>query len=150
MNLSEILSPERINLDLKATTKAEVLREMAKLLKLSPAAQKNLMTTLLAREELGSTGVGNGIAIPHCRSLIVSELVVAVGRSKSGVSFQSMDNKKANLFFLIVASPVRDPNQYHIALAKIAQVASRLSKDKRLKSIKQRKQFLDLIRELEE
>ena len=150
MKLSEILSPERVNLDLRATTKAEVLRELVKLLKLSCPAQKNLTSTLLSREELGSTGVGNGIAIPHCRSLIVSELVVAVGRSRSGINFQSMDGKRASLFFLIVASPVGDPSQYLIALGKIAQVASRLSKDKRLKTVKQRKQFLELVKELEE
>lgn len=150
MKLSDILSPEHVNLDLRATTKAAVLRELVKLLKISAPAQKNLTSTLLAREELGSTGVGDGIAIPHCRSLIVSELVVAVGRSKSGINFQSMDGKRANLFFLIVASPVGDPTKYLIALGKIAQVAGRLSKDKRLKSVKQRKQFLELVKELEE
>jgi mannitol/fructose-specific phosphotransferase system IIA component (Ntr-type) len=150
MKLSEILSPERVNLDLKAKTKAEVLRELVKLLRLSAPAQRNLTSTLLAREELGSTGVGEGIAIPHCRSLIVSELVVAVGRSRTGINFQSMDSKRANLFFLIVASPVGDPSQYLIALGKIAQVASRLAKDKRLKTVKQRKQFLDLVKEHEE
>jgi mannitol/fructose-specific phosphotransferase system IIA component (Ntr-type) len=149
MKLSEILSPERVNLDLRATSKAAVCRELVKLLKLSVPAQKSLTSTLLAREELGSTGVGNGIAIPHCRSLIVSELAVAVGRSKTGVNFQSMDGKRASLFFLIVAPPVGDPSQYLIALGKIAQVAGRLSKDKRLKSVKQRKHFLELIKEHE-
>ncbi|HVP57368.1 MAG TPA: PTS sugar transporter subunit IIA [bacterium] len=149
MKLSGILSPERINLDLKATTKEGVLRELVKLLKLSSAAQKNLLATLTSREELGSTGVGNGIAIPHCRSLVVSELVVAIARSKTGINFQSMDGKRAYLFFLIVAPPIGDPSQYLIALGKVAQVASQISKDKRMKDIKQRKQLMDLVAELE-
>ncbi|MFH1220857.1 MAG: PTS sugar transporter subunit IIA [Candidatus Eisenbacteria bacterium] len=150
MKLSEILSPERINLDVKATTKDGVLKELVKLLKLSTPAKKNLIATLVAREELGSTGVGNGIAIPHCRSLVVSELVIVVGRSKKGINYQSMDRKRANLFFLIVAPPLGDPGRYLIALGKIAQVAGLICGDKRAKDIKQRKQFLDLVKELEE
>jgi mannitol/fructose-specific phosphotransferase system IIA component (Ntr-type) len=116
---------------------------------LSTAAQKSLLTTLVSREELGSTGVGNGIAIPHCRSLVVGELVVAIGRSRTGVSFQSMDGKRAYLFFLIVAPPLGDPSRYLIALGKVAQVASKISKDKRIKDLKQRKQAVDLVVELE-
>jgi mannitol/fructose-specific phosphotransferase system IIA component (Ntr-type) len=149
MKISEILSPERINLDLKATTKEGVLRELVKLLKLSTAAQKSLLATLITREELGSTGVGSGIAIPHCRSLVAGELVVAIGRSRTGVNFRSMDGKRAYLFFLIVAPPLGDPSQYLIALGKVAQAASRISKDKRVKDFKQRKQFMDLVAELE-
>ena len=150
MKLSHILKPERVSLDLRATTKQGILRELVKLLDLSTPAQKNLLSTLVAREDLGSTGVGNGIAIPHCRSLVVGDLVVAVGRSKAGVNFQSMDGKRAYLFFLIVAPPVGDPSQYLIALGKVAQAASRISKDKRVKGLKQRKQFMDLVKELEE
>jgi mannitol/fructose-specific phosphotransferase system IIA component (Ntr-type) len=149
MKLAEIVSPERINLDLKATTKEGVLRELVKLLKLSAAAQKSLLATLVSREDLGSTGVGNGIAIPHCRSLVAGELVVAIGRSRTGVNFQSMDGKRAYLFFLIVAPPLGDPSRYLIALGKVAQVASQISKDKRIKDLKQRKQFMDLVVELE-
>jgi mannitol/fructose-specific phosphotransferase system IIA component (Ntr-type) len=150
MKLSEILNQDHISLDIKAAKKEDVLREMVKLLGLSSAAQRNLATTLAAREDLGSTGVGNGIAIPHCRSLVVGELMVAIGRSKAGVSFQSMDGKRANLFFLIVAPPSGDPSEYLIALGKVAQVAGRLAKDKRLKVVKQRKQLMDIIKELEE
>jgi mannitol/fructose-specific phosphotransferase system IIA component (Ntr-type) len=150
MKLSDILDQDHISLDIKATKKEDVLREMVKLLGLSSAAQKNLATTLASREALGSTGVGNGIAIPHCRSLVVGELMVAIGKSKTGVNFQSMDGKRANLFFLIVAPPSGDPSEYLIALGKVAQVAGRLAKDKRLKAVKQRKQMLDIIKELEE
>lgn len=149
MKLSEIVSPERVNLELRGTTKESVLKELVKLLKLSPSAQKTLLSTLITREDLGSTGVGGGIAIPHCRSLVAGDLMVAIGRSKAGVNFQSMDGKRAYLFFLIVAPPLGDPSQYLIALGKIAQVASEIAKDKRTKTVKQRKQFIELIQELE-
>jgi len=150
MKLSETLILENISLDLKSTTKDGVLQELVSLLDLTPAAKKNLLSTLRAREELGSTGVGDGIAIPHCRSLVVRDLVIAVGRSKKGINFQSMDGKRANLFFLIVAPPVGDPSLYLIALGRVASVASAVAKDKRIKDVKQRKQFLDLVKELEE
>jgi mannitol/fructose-specific phosphotransferase system IIA component (Ntr-type) len=150
MKLSEKLSQDRISLDIRSTSKDGVLKELVKLLDLSSGAQKSLASTLASREDLGSTGVGNGIAIPHCRSLVVGELMVAIGRSKTGVNFQSMDGKRANLFFLIVAPPSGDPSEYLIALGKIALVAGRLAKDKRLKTVKQRKQMLDIIKELEE
>jgi len=150
MKLSETLIVENISLDLKSATKDGILQELVNLLDLKPAAKKNLISTLRAREELGSTGVGDGIAIPHCRSLVVSELVIAVGRSKKGVNFQSMDGKRANLFFLIVAPPVGDPSQYLIALGRVASVASAMSRDKRIKDVKQRKQFMELVKELEE
>ena len=149
MKLSELVTVKRINLDLKSTTKDGVLEELIKLLRLSKPAREALLKTLRAREELGSTGVGNGIAIPHCRSLVVSKVIVAIGRSKRGITFKSMDRKRAVLFFLIVAPPVGDPGDYLIALGKVAQVARLISKDKRIKKVKGAKQFIDLIEELE-
>jgi mannitol/fructose-specific phosphotransferase system IIA component (Ntr-type) len=149
MKLSELVTAKRINLDLKSTTKDGVLEELVKLLRLSKPAREALLKTLRSREELGSTGVGKGIAIPHCRSLVVSEVTVAVGRSKKGISFKSMDKKCAFLFFLIVAPPVGDPADYLIALGKVAQAARLMSADKRIKSVKGPKKFIGLIEELE-
>jgi PTS system nitrogen regulatory IIA component len=149
MKLSEIVTPKRVNLDLKATTKDGVLKELVKLLKLSNAAGEALLKTLRAREELGSTAVGNGIAIPHCRSLVVSKVTVVVGRSKKGVSFKSPDRKRAFLFFLIVAPPIGDPGDYLIALGKVAQAAALMHKDKRIKKATSAKAFIDLIEEIE-
>ncbi|MFH1312124.1 MAG: PTS sugar transporter subunit IIA [Candidatus Eisenbacteria bacterium] len=149
MKLSELVTAKRINLDLKATTKDGVLEELVQLLKVSNPAREALLNTLRSREALGSTGVGKGIAIPHCRSLVVSEVIVAVGRSKKGISFKSMDRKRAYLFFLIVAPPVGDPADYLIALGKVAQAARLMSADKRIKSVRGPKKFISLIEELE-
>lgn len=149
MNLSDIVLPKKINLDLRATTKEAVIEELVKMLRLSGPASKTLAATLLTREYLGSTGVGNGIAIPHCRSLVVSRVRVVVARSKRGVSFKSIDRKRAKLFFLVVAPPIGDPSDYLIVLGKIAQVAKNLAKDRRLPKIKTAQELIDLIKELE-
>ncbi len=149
MKLSEILAPRRIALDLKAKTKDEVLEELVRLLRLSSPARKTLVKTLLAREELGSTGVGNGVAIPHCRSLVVSKVLVAVGRSKRGISFKSPDGKRVFLFFLIVAPPVGDPGEYLVVLGTVAQAAKILAKDRRIKKVKTPREFIKLIKEIE-
>ena len=149
MNLSNIVLPKKINLDLKATTKEAVIEELVQMLRLSGPASKTLVATLLTREYLGSTGVGNGIAIPHCRSLVVSRVRVVVARSKRGVSFKSIDKKRARLFFLVVAPPVGDPSDYLIVLGQIAQVAKKLAKDKRLPKVKTAHELIDLIKELE-
>jgi PTS system nitrogen regulatory IIA component len=151
MNLSEIIIPKRINLNLKATTRDGVLQELVKLLNLKTAASETILQTLRAREELGSTGIGKGIAVPHCRSLVVSKVVVAVGRSKTGVRFKSIDRRKAFLFFLIVAPPVGDPpGDYLIALGTVAEGARRLAADKRYKKVRDVRQFMSLVEELEE
>ena len=121
MKLSELVAAKRINLDLKSTTKDGVLEELVKLLRLSNPAREALLKTLCAREELGSTGVGRGIAIPHCRSLVVSKVTVAVGRSKKGIGYKSLDKKRAYLFFLIVAP--ESSSGFHLqVLARIAKI----------------------------
>ena len=150
MKLSELVDPRLINLSLESTTKDAVLEELVKLLRLSAPAGNALIQTLRAREDLGSTGVGHGIAIPHCRSLVVSKLHVLVGRSKRGIPFKSMDRKRAFLFFLIVAPPVGDPGEYLIALGAVAQAAKSLARDRRVKKVKDAMEFIELIEEIEE
>jgi len=150
MKLSEIIVPGRINLNLKATTKDGVLEELVNLLGLRTPVRDTILQTLRAREELGSTAIGKGVAIPHCRSLVVSKIIVAVGRSKAGVSFKSIDKKKAFLFFLIVAPPVGNPpGDYLVALGTVAQAARLLAEDKRYKKIRDIRQFMKLVEELE-
>lgn len=149
MNLSDMVLPKKTSLNLKSKTKEEVIEELVKMLRLSAPARKTLIATLLAREDLGSTGVGRAIAIPHCRSLVVSRVRVVVGRSKAGIPYKSIDKKRAKLFFLVVAPPVGDPSDYLIVLGQIAQVSKKLSMDKRLSKVKTPQQIIDLIKELE-
>jgi mannitol/fructose-specific phosphotransferase system IIA component (Ntr-type) len=147
--LASLLSPERINLDLKARKKLEVLRELVAMVKQGDGAE-SLLQTLVKREELGSTGIGKGIAIPHGRSLLVDRLELAVGRSTKGVDFDSIDKKPAHLFFLIVAPPQDRGNQYLITLGRVAMVCQELAKKKQLFEQKTPEELIEVVRSLEE
>jgi mannitol/fructose-specific phosphotransferase system IIA component (Ntr-type) len=80
-----------------------------------------LVKLLKKRENLGSTGIGKHVAIPHCRSLVVDRLRVAYARKPAGLDFDAIDDKPVNHLFLIVAPPVEISNQYLPVLGKIAQ-----------------------------
>lgn len=102
-NITQVLKPNLVIFNLNASSKDEVLTEMAH--KLSQegivANEMSFIETLKEREAISTTGVGDGIAIPHGRSSVVSESVVVFGRSDTGIDFDSMDGKPAHLFFMI-------------------------------------------------
>ena len=123
MLLRELFREDAIDLALGARTKDEVLKELIRLLKLDEKSEGMLYKMLKRRENLGSTGIGRGIAIPHCRSLVVNNLRLAFGRKLDGVDYKSIDEKPAQYFFLIVAPPLEVSNQYLPVLGKIAQFA---------------------------
>lgn len=127
MKILDILAPEAIVPALKATTKPDALRELATLLAtLHPEIDgSRLVQVLLDREALGSTAIGEGIAIPHGKLPGVTNVVAAFGRSEAGVDFDSLDGNPTRLFFLLVAP--EDSAGIHLkALARV----SRLLKDK--------------------
>src|SRR3989475_9118715 len=103
MRLREFFSEDAIKLDLESTAKDAVLKKLVGLLKLDDKAQGLLFKMLKRRETLGSTGIGQHISIPHCRSLVVTRLRCAFGRSAKGVDFKAIDDQPVNYFFLIVA-----------------------------------------------
>lgn len=121
MKLVEFLTPHEVSLELEASSKDEALREMVKLLGLNQDAEESLFNLLRKRENLGSTGIGKHVAIPHCRSLVVDRLRVAYGRKPKGLAFDAIDGKPVHHMFLIVAPPVEISNQYLPVLGKIAQ-----------------------------
>jgi mannitol/fructose-specific phosphotransferase system IIA component (Ntr-type) len=102
---------------------------------------------LKRRENLGSTGIGRGIAIPHCRAHVVNKLRVASGRKKGGVDFKAIDEKPVNFFFLIVAPPLEVSNQYLPVLGKIAQFSKEPDVPSRLMEITESRQFIQLLEE---
>src|SRR5438128_9075844 len=106
MELREFFSEDAVKLDLAGTTKDDILKELIGLLRLDEKSEGMLFKMLKRRENLGSTGIGRGIAIPHCRSLVVNKLRVAFGRKKGGVDFKAIDEKPDNLFLLNVAPPL--------------------------------------------
>jgi nitrogen PTS system EIIA component len=147
MELREFFSEDAIKLDIEGTSKDDVLKELISLLKLDDKSQGMLFKMLKRRENLGSTGIGRGIAIPHCRSLVVQKLRVAFGRKKDGVDFKAIDEKPVNFFFLIVAPPLEVSNQYLPVLGKIAQFSKETDVPQRLMTITQPKEFLALLEE---
>ena len=105
MRIMDFLDKESIELNIKSKTKKEVIEELVEML-----AQKGLIAdkkvtieSLMEREELGSTGVGQGIAIPHSKTKGVKELVAAFGVSKAGVNFEALDGEPVYIFFLLLA-----------------------------------------------
>jgi mannitol/fructose-specific phosphotransferase system IIA component (Ntr-type) len=147
MELREFFSEDAVKLDIEGTTKDDVLRELIALLGLDEKNEAMLFKMLKRRENLGSTGIGRAIAIPHCRSLVVNKLRVAFGRKKEGLDFKAIDDKPVNFFFLIVAPPLEVSNQYLPVLGKIAQFSKEPDVPERLLKITQPSEFMDLLKE---
>lgn len=147
MELRQFFTEDAIKLDLDGTTKDEVLKELIGLLKLDEKSEGMLYKMLKRRENLGSTGIGRGIAIPHCRSLVVNKLRVAFGRKLQGVDFKAIDEKPVDYFFLIVAPPLEVSNQYLPVLGKIAQFSKEPDVPQRLRDLTAPQQFLALLEE---
>ncbi|MET0154433.1 MAG: PTS sugar transporter subunit IIA [Candidatus Binatia bacterium] len=127
MKILDILAPENVISDLHGTTKLAVLEELASTLAANhPEILKDrLVDVLLEREKLGSTAIGEGIAIPHGKLPKLAGVLAVFGRSREGVDFQSLDGGLTQLFFLLVAP--EDASGAHLkALARV----SRLLRDK--------------------
>lgn len=148
MKISEFLCSKAVTADLKATTKNEVIEELVDLLIKGGAIDKKirskLIEVLLAREALGSTAIGQGVAIPHGKCEQVHKLTAALGISKKGIDFDSLDGEPAYIFFLL-AAPVDSAGPHLKALQRI----TRLLKDKyfreNFKSAKDEKVILNLL-----
>ncbi|MCU0627069.1 MAG: PTS sugar transporter subunit IIA [Gemmatimonadaceae bacterium] len=147
MELREFFSPDAVQLELAGSTKDEILKELIGLLGLDEKSEGMLYKMLKRRENLGSTGIGRGIAIPHCRSLVVSKLRVAFGRKAAGVDFKAMDEKPVHFFFLIVAPPLEVSNQYLPVLGKIAQFGKEADVPERLLAVRTPEEFMALLAE---
>lgn len=151
MRIFDFLAEDAIKIDLQAKNKAEVIEELVEILVKNKRItdKKNAIKTLLEREELGSTGVGQGVAIPHGKSNTVKELIGALGISKAGINFDALDGERVHLFFLLLA-PDGVGGTHLKALARI----SSLLKDKHFRKIlleaKTKKEIIDTIKNEEQ
>ena len=123
MKLSDLIEENNIIPELKAKDKKGVLEELADtIVNQEPLLDKGaLVRILLERERLGSTGIGEGVAIPHGKCQGISHPIISFGRSRNGLDFESMDGEPAYLFFLLVA-PENSASIHLKALAKIARI----------------------------
>jgi len=147
MELREFFSEDAVKLELEGTSKDDILKEMISLLKLDEKSEGMLFKMLKRRENLGSTGIGRSIAIPHCRSLVVNKLRVAFGRKSEGLDFKAIDEKPVKFFFLIVAPPLEVSNQYLPVLGKIAQFSKEPDVPDRLLGLQTPAEFMKLLEE---
>ena len=150
MTIADFLEEGAVCCALKSDSKEGIIRELVGLLVKAGAIKDKdgtkLVQTLLDREALGSTGIGHGVAIPHGKAPFVDRLVGAVGVSTQGMNFDSLDGEPAQIFFLLVA-PEDSAGPHLKALARI----SRLLKEKHfrdsLRSAKDEKTLLKIIRD---
>lgn len=150
MLLQELIDNRFIIMDLTAKNKDKVIEELAELfVKNDVVENKNEFITLIKkREEIESTGIGEGIAIPHARSNSVKELKIVFGRSKKGVDFKALDRRPVHLIFMI-AAPIELRKPYLQAVAKIARfLKSKVLKEALLKS-EAPDEVIDLVRDFD-
>ncbi|MCY1044335.1 PTS sugar transporter subunit IIA [Corallococcus sp. bb12-1] len=131
MRIADFLSPQAVVADMQARTKPEVLRELsATLARAHPSLREDrLVGVLQEREKLGSTGIGEGVAIPHGKLAGMDSLQAAFCVSRAGVDFEAIDGKPTHLFFALVA-PENSAGVHLKALARI----SRLFKNPRFRA----------------
>jgi len=153
MKLSDFVVREAILVDLQATGKEETIREIVRSLynagQLAEADLESVTRAILNREELGSTGIGQGVAVPHTRHPTVSRLIGTVALSRRGVDFTALDGEPVDILFLLI-SPPNQPGDHLRALENI----SRHLKDERfvnfLRQAKTREQVIDLLEEADQ
>jgi len=145
MRLRDFFEPHSVGLPLRATTADAVLPELVGLLRLDERSTATLLRALCRREELGSTGVGRGIAIPHGRSTVVSRVRLAYGYVPRGVEWDAVDGRPVHHFFLITAPPIEVSNQYLPILGRIATLAKDADVPERLAALKTAEEFFALL-----
>lgn len=147
MRLRDFLDPSAVALDLTAPTKELVFDELVALLRLDERSTLQLSRLLKRRELLGSTGVGRGIAIPHCRSLALNRLRLGFGLHRAGLEYDAIDHRPVHVLFMIVAPPTEVSNQYLPVLGKIAQFAQIPDVPERLRALTDVDQLFQLLEE---
>jgi len=151
-NISDLLDPGCIRLELGTHLKEAVIKELVQLLakagKLKDDTIDRYVEEVMGREKISSTGIGKGIAIPHVLVTEVSEIMMAVGRSVKGVPFNSVDGKPAHLIFLIIG-PQGQNNEYLKILSKLSRYLNDRTFFETLMKIEDPAEVVELVKERE-
>lgn len=147
----EILPESQISLNLKSRTKEESLKEIVALMESSPHIldKDDLLENLMERERLETTGIGDGIALPHARTDSVDQLVIGFGRSEEGIEYDSLDGKLVHILFFI-AAPKTSSTKVLKVLAKISRLLNKENFRKSLLSATTKQDIQELLRSREE
>ena len=150
MKISDLLIKDRINLDVKSTNKVDIIKELAKLHEKTGVLNDydGYVKALMAREEQSSTGIGEGIAIPHAKTEYVKEPALAMGRKPEGIDYDSLDGEPATLFFMI-AAPDGANNTHIETLARLSQLLLDDDFKVALENAKTADEVLDIINKAE-
>ncbi len=151
VKITDFMSEKLVCLELKAKNKDEVLRELVEIIGQSEniTDKDKCYSALVARENLGSTGIGKGVAIPHAKTEFAEKLTIGFGISREGVDFESLDDKNANIFF-VFASPLKDSHTYLKILARISRLIRNEDFRSKLISSKNAAEIIELIDKEEE
>lgn len=150
MKILDVLIKESITVDLKSTDKKGVLEELvASVAGITNASPEEMVRVLLDRERLGSTGIGNGIGIPHGKLKGLDKLVLGFGISRKGVDFESMDNRPTYLFFLLI-TPENSTGPHLKLLARISKILKSEPTRERLKNASDQDEIYEIIREADD
>ena len=123
VKITDFMDVSLIDLDLKSTNKNDVLKELVDMIGNSEhiTDKDKCYEAFIARERLGSTGIGKSVAIPHAKTDYADKLIIGFGISKEGIDFESLDEEKAKLFF-VFASPISESQIYLKILARISRL----------------------------
>lgn len=123
IDVTDFLDEDFFLPDVQASNQEDLLEKMVGVLVESGKVRTGsiVLQTLLNRESLGSTAIGKGVAIPHCRTLAVTEVFIVTAVSREGVEYDAPDNKKVHLIFLILAPPQEKENIYLPILGKLVE-----------------------------
>ncbi len=153
MKFSDFVSQGAIQAALSSNTKETVIGELVDSLQkageISAADREDIVKAILKREELGSTGIGRGIAVPHTKHPSVKKLVGTVGVSAAGVEFDSLDGETVQLFFLLISPPDR-PSDHLRALENISRQLRDETFCRFLKQAKNKEDILQLLAEADD
>ena len=152
MKIHTLLSEEMVMPEITSADRNSALEEMVRFLKGKDKIRKDkeLFEKLIQREKLGSTAIGDGIAIPHCKLKEAESPLLVLGISRKGVRFEALDGKPTHLFFLVISSP-DDPGQSLQILASIAHLVRKAGAlQKRILAAKNPRKILEIIREEED
>ena len=150
IDLLGLLKENLIELNLEGKDKEEIINELVGIISKSGKAKnrKALANALMEREKLGSTALGNGVAVPHAKIDGLKRTVLALGRSNAGVDFNSLDGEKTHIFFMLI-SPKEDVGSHLKILAKISHLIKDRFMVSLFKKAKSKKEVLSIISNLE-
>jgi len=147
MNISDIISPDRVVCDFDATSKKRALEQLSDMIASDSSPNllpKDVVESLIARERLGSTGIGYGVAIPHGRIKNTDHAIAAFAKLHEGIDFDAADNQNVDLLFALLV-PEDSTNEHLQLLAQLAEMFSDEEFRTKLRATKDRQAIYNLL-----